>query len=331
MKKTIIYLLLFLPFIGLAQVSTGQEQEFDYGIKNNSTQTVTTPVNIVTQGSDGTYGKATYSTLPLTTTQTNALNLKENTANKQNSLAVDGSGVKFPTVDAVNLNLAGKENIANKQTTPVYDGTGAKYPALDLMNSNFLENTKLFARTGITSKSDQFDLTVLDINTLRILAVDRAFFYNEIIGAGKISNDGFKSFPQKDYVLTQLVTATGGNVNLNPITSDGKTARFIGYDKNGNIISSITNFANNPDVCQLGFVTVVKSGSSVQFLDITAGGRNCAANPILANLNDLDRTDIGLSSTVKVGFNTGTPTLNTSNGIIKKAGANWRGDRKSVV
>jgi hypothetical protein len=39
------------------QVSTGQEQEFDYGIKNNSTQTVTSSVNLVTQGADGTYGK----------------------------------------------------------------------------------------------------------------------------------------------------------------------------------------------------------------------------------------------------------------------------------
>lgn len=280
MKKTIIYLLLFLPFIGLAQVSTGQEQEFDYGIKNNSLQEITTPPYLATFGMDGTQGR---------------------------------------------IPSAYIEKTANKQNTPVYDGTGAKYPTLDLMNGNFLESTKLFARTGITNKSDQFDLTVLNINTLRILPVDRAFFYNEITGAGKIANDGFKSFPQKDYVLTQLVTATGGNINLNPIVADGKTARFIGYDRSGNIISSITNFANSPDVCQLGFVTVVKSGSSIQFLDITPGGRNCAANPILANLNDLDRTDIGLSSTVKVGFNTGTPTLNASNGTIKKAGANWRG------
>ena len=30
---------------------------------------------------------------------------KENTANKQNSLAVDGNGIKFPTVDAVNVGL----------------------------------------------------------------------------------------------------------------------------------------------------------------------------------------------------------------------------------
>lgn len=280
MKQLRLLLLFLLPIWASAQVSTGSEQQFDYGLQNLAPQTITTPPYLGTLGIDGTMGQ---------------------------------------------IPSAYIEKTAQKQTTPIYDGTGAKYPALDLMNSTFLENTKLFARTGITSKGDQFDLTVLDINTLRILPVDRAFFYNEIFGAGKIANDGFKSFAQKDYVLTQLVTATGGNINIDPIVSDGKTARFIGYNKDGNIVSSIDNFANNPDVVQLGFVTVVKSGSSVQFLDITPGGRNCAANPILANLNDLDRTDIGLSSNVKIGFNTGTPTINSSNGVIKKAGANWRG------
>lgn len=39
---------------------------------------------------------------PISTATQTALNAKENSANKQNSLAVDGTGVKFPTVDAVN-------------------------------------------------------------------------------------------------------------------------------------------------------------------------------------------------------------------------------------
>lgn len=45
---------------------------------------------------------------PVSTAQAAADALKENTANKQNSLTVDGSGVKFPTVDAVNAGLATK-------------------------------------------------------------------------------------------------------------------------------------------------------------------------------------------------------------------------------
>lgn len=49
----------------------------------------------------------------------------ENVANKQNSLAVDGTGVKYPTVDSVNSGLSGKQNtlgftaedIANKSSS----------------------------------------------------------------------------------------------------------------------------------------------------------------------------------------------------------------------
>jgi len=55
MKKLILFLL--LPFWIMAQTSTGQETEFDYGIKNNSTQTITTPTYLATYGTDGTSGK----------------------------------------------------------------------------------------------------------------------------------------------------------------------------------------------------------------------------------------------------------------------------------
>lgn len=55
MKKILFLLLCTVSMYG--QVSNGGEQEFDYGIKNNSTQTVTSSVNLVTQGADGTYGK----------------------------------------------------------------------------------------------------------------------------------------------------------------------------------------------------------------------------------------------------------------------------------
>lgn len=60
--KKLLFLLLFPLWIS-AQVSTGQEQDFDYGIKNNAAQTVTSAVNLVTQGTDGTYGKITFDNL----------------------------------------------------------------------------------------------------------------------------------------------------------------------------------------------------------------------------------------------------------------------------
>ena len=57
LKLLILFCFSILSLPLLAQVSTGQEQEFDYGIKNNSTQTVTTPTYLGTVGADGTYGK----------------------------------------------------------------------------------------------------------------------------------------------------------------------------------------------------------------------------------------------------------------------------------
>lgn len=67
MKKLILFFLLF-PFFVLAQVSTGQETPFETGIQNLSTQTVTSPTYIVTQGNDGTYGKVTPGNLLTQTT-----------------------------------------------------------------------------------------------------------------------------------------------------------------------------------------------------------------------------------------------------------------------
>lgn len=59
LKLLILFLFSILSIPLMAQVSTGQEQPFETGIQNLSTQTVTSPTYIVTQGVDGTYGKVT--------------------------------------------------------------------------------------------------------------------------------------------------------------------------------------------------------------------------------------------------------------------------------
>ena len=75
------------------------------------------------------------------------LSTKENSANKQNSLAVDGTGIKFPTVDAVNLALTNVQywtktgnDIQNNTTggvVKVQGGTGLYYDnAFQTVQSN---------------------------------------------------------------------------------------------------------------------------------------------------------------------------------------------------
>ena len=57
MKKIILLLIFLYSTFSISQTSSGMEQEFDYGIKNNSTQTVTSPTYLTTTGADGTQGK----------------------------------------------------------------------------------------------------------------------------------------------------------------------------------------------------------------------------------------------------------------------------------
>lgn len=57
---------------------------------------------------------------------TDELALKEAAANKQNSLAADGTGVKFPTVDAVNAGLAGASNLLASNLLASYTHSGNK-------------------------------------------------------------------------------------------------------------------------------------------------------------------------------------------------------------
>lgn len=76
MKKILFLLLLTVASYG--QVSTGQETEFDYGIKNNSTQTITTPTYLTTTGNDGTQGKIPSAYIAKTAAVQDSLNKKLN-------------------------------------------------------------------------------------------------------------------------------------------------------------------------------------------------------------------------------------------------------------
>ena len=74
--KKLLFLLFLLPFMAMAQVSTGQEQDFDYGIKNNSSQKILTPDTLVTKGADGTYGHTSAYRLPVSTATQAAIDVK---------------------------------------------------------------------------------------------------------------------------------------------------------------------------------------------------------------------------------------------------------------
>jgi len=220
--------------------------------------------------------------------------------------------------------ISAKEDKTNKQNDLSYDGTGVKYSSIDGVNDWTRKMAKVATKTGLLSKFDTFDLEPLTTTTLRIKAVSEAMFWNELFIPATSPSAAIKSFAQKDYALDQLITATGGNVNVNPLATDGKYIRYIGYDKNGNIYSSLNTFTPNNDVLQLGFVTVLKIGSSVVFLDgTTAGARNVFSRPDLASNTDFDKVASTITN-VTIGRKSDA-SFSTSTGTITGISVNWKG------
>lgn len=77
MKKILFLLLATTTISTYAQVGTGQEQEFDYGIKNNSASIVPTPNYLTTSSATGVYGKIEPINLQISTATQNALDAKQ--------------------------------------------------------------------------------------------------------------------------------------------------------------------------------------------------------------------------------------------------------------
>lgn len=155
MKKILFLLLLSVASYG--QTSTGQEQEFDYGIKNNASQTVTTPTYIGTFGTDGTQGKIPSAYIAKTAAVQDSLNKKLNlpTGFLQGlQLSINADPTKFNiaagyyvVTDFTNLvqpvvkiiNYAGATGL-----TPAYLATAnSTYVALDI-NGNVVSSAAPF-------------------------------------------------------------------------------------------------------------------------------------------------------------------------------------------
>jgi len=167
MKKLI---LLLFPLFALAQNPTS----FPYGIKNTAAASNSTPTYFVTQETDGVHKKTPAATV-------------EKTANKQNSLAVDGTGVKYPTVDAVNadvVKLTGTQTINGDKTivnsfnfTPIAGGSPTiSIGSAGLLNGEYLWGVSYYTaegkETGIGNKTAVYTLTNQRANIILPISSD---------------------------------------------------------------------------------------------------------------------------------------------------------------
>ena len=300
--KKLLFLLFLLPFMAMAQVSTGQEQYFDYGIKNNSSQKILTPDTLVTKGADGTYGHTSAYRLPVSTATQAAIDVKVasnaglqnaynfepkivtsaikgavaikrgsasdsdnilvgqngagsntfsvtgagvlNASNKQNSLATDGTGIKFPTVDAVNSGLILKEN---KQAYIKYADDYANLT--DAINATPQGGTLILGNTTYTGK---IAITRDNINIVGTSMPAYDSTTDKLIG-GSIINGTF--------------TIDGSNVYLRNLGIDCGTAQCMalnsGNPMEGLIMHDVPALNINTNNRAENVISIVKANTSM--------------------------------------------------------------------
>lgn len=132
MKKLLFYILTFLPFFAISQTSNGTEEVFNYGIKNNAAQTVTNPVNIVTQGADGTYGKILTENLPIPPKVQDSLDAQnlENVLKKGNSATTPFGYIELLEGSSNTISASDGSNYSN---TLNVDSGGVNFNATDFL------------------------------------------------------------------------------------------------------------------------------------------------------------------------------------------------------
>ena len=158
MKKITFLLLFFYSIISIGQVSSGMEQEFDYGIKNNSTQTITTPTYLTTTGMDGTQGKIPSALIAKTSDIADSLATKENVANKSNSYTVS-STTTYASTKALVDGLATKQNTLTNPIT----GTGTtnylpKWTGTTTQGNSLIYDNGTNAGIGTTNVPDKLNV-----------------------------------------------------------------------------------------------------------------------------------------------------------------------------
>jgi hypothetical protein len=248
--KKLLLLLLLLPYFAIAQTSNGREFEVE-AIKTTGSQTITTPVYLVTEGVDGTYGKTTATGF-------------EKTANKQNNLTFDGSGVKYPTVDAVNTALNLKANLAS----PALTGT----PTAPTPTTT----------TGIANK---FYVDGLDVNNVKLTGsqtiAGNKTFSGDVLPSRIIQTNSSSGTAFTAYSNSMIVSGTGGSGLYTQVLSGGMgqlaaVTNGVGYNvevlgNSGVGIKLISN-SSTGDLLQFPSGKIDYLGKIISTAHVTQGG-----------------------------------------------------------
>jgi len=145
------------------------------------------------------------------------------------------------------------EVLSNKQNSMLEDGTGKKYPTVDAVNLFGLNILKVTASTGFIDRVDDFTMDLIDPSTIHITASNPgAFVRSKLFIVPPITPaEAVVQIPERDYLSSEVTVPA----------ADGRYFRFIGYNYfDDSIVNSPTSYYLLVSIVQLSYVEILRSG-----------------------------------------------------------------------
>lgn len=300
--KKLLFLLLLITSALHAQVPTGQEQEFDYGIKNNATQLVPVPNYLVTQGATGVYGKIEPIDLQISNAVIDSIQKKQNLPTgflTGLQLSINADPTKF-NIAAGYYTIANFSDLNNPYVhieqyagitgvTPTYLGTAnATYIALDTDHNITQQSTpftnaqrRTLAIIGSVIHSNNININAVNEIKAPIVAPTNQL-HDFMRAIGSLNEEGNIYSPNGANLQINKsagrIFALGINANdyLNPheLTIPAQTALTFRYRLRGGTEYADTQNVDPNNYDNAGVLTAVTAGNkwTIQHFNIFQSG-----------------------------------------------------------
>ena len=218
----------------------------------------------------------------------------ENAANKQNSLTVDGSGVKYSTVDAVNAGLATKQNTIINPVTGTGAGTTNTIPKFTgtsaLGDSGISDNGSTTTLTYASTASIDNRINIINAGnggagrgTSITIGVPGSSNSVDGVKLNAFTTGGAVSLQSTDFAIQTSLSGTlsermriisNGNVLIGTTTDSGNKLRVNGTVRLDNLASGTTTQMVTSDLNGVLGYQALPSGGGATNLSYTASPTN---------------------------------------------------------
>ena len=209
-------------------------------------------------------------------------------------------------------------NLARFQNSMTVDGTGLKFSSTDAVNAMANGISQVAVHTGFLRTDDSFtlgaDLTA-GANKLTISASQYGVAFSAYFNTPPYAPaDGIKNLTSRTITLATIGAA-------NPLPTNNTTIKFVGWAMpSDTIVFSDTSYVQSPGICQLGYIFYQNNAGTYEFVSPT---RTFINAPDVSTESPLLTTVTGVSSTCVVTPISGGLTMKHTAGSIKGLSVNW--------